>query len=746
MVRISYDYDLMTVLARHLWHLRDELDVTSQTDKTFAAGDIGPRRETAEALEDFYGAWQKSFRDAWQVMTDLGDLLDRAGKAFYDQDASLAAGAAQQITDSVRGDARRQNETYNQRLNDLRRGEKIRTLEGHYKVEQARLKKERDALQVKQRKIDERLGDQQKRQEALDKEHEELSKKQEPLLKVQEELQLKQQRLQQEEKDLLAEREAELQAKRAELQKEYDALREGAEPLAKEQEEILRKQQEIWRDEKALREELDAAFQKKADALELDQQAYDTKQGALDDRQDALWRERDALLSRGNVTRAEIDAWQGRQDALQKERDDLWETEGKGLEQRWDALEQEQKDQQKAFDPFRERQRELDEERKALVGRQEPLTERQAELLKKQEDLRALELSTQQEVEDTVRKAREDLDAQREDLQKQQAPLDKEWKDLRTRQEDLWQDQVEAEEDQAALRKEEEPLQKRQEHLQKYVGEKYDELRDYKWDPESGEGDPLLRRRDGPDDLGGPAYVPNGHTIEDDNSTTTVSYELDENYEIKLDKNGEPVETTTTVTNKNTGLTYSETYRRLPSGDDDSVTTIRNSDGSVTKIYTDGPVRWVTDETGKDTLQIWVQRDGEWVLTMDKETYFNSPAGKEDAQQQLDRPPAYLAVENPLVGPDGRPAGSYSEGETTQLQDGVTRTNYTDSDGSVLKVVTIYSENEFGRRLVVGANNEIEEIWLRREDGTWYLKDSTAQHERYSNLGPTFGYLHEPWR
>lgn len=90
MVRVSYDYDLMTVLARHLWHLRDELDVTSQTDKTFTAGDIGPRRETTEALEDFYGAWKKSFREGWQVMTDLGNLLDKAGKAFYDQDASQA--------------------------------------------------------------------------------------------------------------------------------------------------------------------------------------------------------------------------------------------------------------------------------------------------------------------------------------------------------------------------------------------------------------------------------------------------------------------------------------------------------------------------------------------------------------------------------------------------------------------------------------------------------------------------------
>jgi hypothetical protein len=96
-VRFSIDYDLMTVLARDMWHLRDEMDVSSKADHTFAAADISPRRETAEALTDFYGAWRKSFDQAWKVMTDLGNLLDEVGKAFYDQDASTSVGAAEQV-------------------------------------------------------------------------------------------------------------------------------------------------------------------------------------------------------------------------------------------------------------------------------------------------------------------------------------------------------------------------------------------------------------------------------------------------------------------------------------------------------------------------------------------------------------------------------------------------------------------------------------------------------------------------
>ncbi|MDX2841852.1 hypothetical protein PV377_23240, partial [Streptomyces ipomoeae] len=746
MVRVSYDYDLMTVLARHLWHLRDELDVTSQSDKTFAPGDIGPRRETAEALEDFYGAWKKSFKEGWQVMTDLGNLLDRAGKAFYDQDASHAAGAAQQVTAQVRDEAIRQNEIRKQTLDNKRRQAMARNLEARYKTQQARLKKDQDALVEKRKKLDEQTAAQQKRQEELNKQQEELAKKREPLLKQQDELQAKQQQLWQEEKELLKQREEKLQAKRDELQKEYEALSKEQEPLLKRQEELQREQQQLWEDEKALRAEQDAAIEKKATALEQEQKAYDTKQDALQERQEALWKERETLLSKGNATQADLDAWRRKQDALDKERDALWENEGKGLAERWDALEQEQRDGEKAFDPLNERQKELDDERDALSRDQAPLSERQDELQKKQKDLWDLEKSTQKDVEDAVKEKQDGLDAERTDLQRRLDPLDQESKDLQDRQKELWDDQSDTEDAQTRLTEEEKPVQQRQQDLQDGFGEEQDKIRDRDFDKDPDPGQ-LRGMRGQLDDLPPEAPVPNGYTIEDANNTTTVSYQLDENGEIKVDKNGNPVETTTTVTNKNTGLSYSETYRQL-SDDGDSVTTTRSSDGSVTKIYTDvnadgSATRYVTDETGRDTQQIWSKEaDGDWVLRMDKETYLNSEAGKQDDQQFLDRPPAYLTVENPIVDSDGRPSGSTSAGETTQVEDGVTRTNYTGSDGSVLKVVT---NEKMGLRLVAGSNDEIQEIWQRREDGSWYLRDSITQHERTS-AEPPLGTLGENWR
>ncbi|MFM9556417.1 MULTISPECIES: hypothetical protein [Streptomyces] len=747
MVRVSYDYDLMTLLARHLWHLRDELDVTSQTDKTFAPGDIGPRRETAEALEDFYGAWKKSFQEGWQAMTDLGNLLDRAGKAFYDQDAAHAAGAAQQVTSQVRDEATRQNEVRKQTLDSKRRASLARRLEAGYQRERARLKKEQEALVEKRNKLDERIAAQDKRQQELNREQEELAAKREPLLERQDELEARQRQLWQEEKELLRQREEKLQAKRDELQKESDALRAEQEPLVKRQEELQRKQQQLWEDEKALRAEQEAAMEKKVTALEQEQKAYDAKQDALQERQEALWRKREALLSEDGVTRADLDAWQREQDALDKEREALWESQGKGLEARWDALEQEQRDQQKAFDPLNERQKEIDAERDALAADQKPLAERQDELQRKQKDLWALERSTQQEVEDAMKGKQDALDADRADLQSRLAPLDQEAADLQTRQKELWDDQADTEDEQTRLTEEEKPLQQRQQDLEEGFGKAYDEIRDRDFDKDEDLGQ-LRGMRGELDDLPPEAFVPKGYTMEDENSTTTVSFQLDENGEIKVDANGDPVETTTTVTNKNTGLSYSETYHPL-SGEGDSVTTIRSSDGTVTKVYTDvdadgSATRYVTDATGRDTQQIWSKTaDGDWVLRMDKETYLDSEAGKEDDQQFLDRPPAYLTVENPVVDADGRPSqNSSAPGTTTQVQDGVTRTNYTEPDGSVLKVVT--NENT-GQRFVAGANDEIQEIWQRREDGTWYLKESVTQHERYGDE-PPLGTLGENWR
>ena len=746
MVRVSYDYDLMTVLARHLWHLRDELDVTSQSDKTFAAGDVGPRRETAEALEDFYGAWKGSFKEGWRVMTDLGNLLDRAGKAFYDQDASHAAGAAQQVTSQVRSEATRQNKIREQTLAGRRRQEMARNLEARHNSQQARLKKEQDALLEKQKKIDERNAAQQKRQEALNKEQEELARKREPLVKQQDELQAKQRQLWQEEKELLQRREEKLQAKRDELQKEYEALSKEQEPLIKRQEELQGKQRQLWEDEKALRAEQDAALRKEVTALEQEQKAYEGKQDVLQEKGEALWKERQTLLDKG-APQSELDAWQRKQDALDKERDALWESEGKGLAQRWDALEQEQRDGEKAFAPLRERQRELDDERDALSRAQEPLSERQDGLQAKQKDLWDLEKSTQKEVQDAMGEKQKGLDAERSDLQERMNPLDEESNALQTRQKELWDDQAETDEAQAALAEEEKPFEQRQQDIQDNFGEQYDKVRD--WNPETDDDlGQLWRMRGQLDDLPDETFVPNGYTVEDANSTTTVSYKLDENGEIKVDKNGDPVETTTTVTNKNTGLSYSETYRQV-ADNGDSATTIRSSDGTVTKVFTqvDPPgwtkgymQRFVTDETGRDTLQIWSKAPGgEWVLNMDKETYLKSEAGQADSDPRLSRPPAYFTAENPLVDADGHPTGSSSKGTTTQLQHNISRTNYTESDGSVLKVVTVGNAST---RYIADETNEIQEIWFRRPEGTWYLAESATQRE---GSGPSLGTLDESW-
>ncbi|MDX3456440.1 hypothetical protein PV396_31605 [Streptomyces sp. ME02-8801-2C] len=750
MARVSYDYDLMTVLARHLWHLRDELDVTSQSDKTFAPGNIGPRRETAEALEDFYGAWKKSFKEGWQVMTDLGDLLDRAGKAFYDQDAAQAAGAAQQVTAQVRSEAIRHNEVRKQTLDGKRRQALARRAEAGYKIQQAQLKKDQDALAEKRNKLDEHSAAQQKRQEELNKKQEDLAGKREPLLKQQDELEARQRQLWQEEKELLARREEQLQAKRDELAKEYEALRVKQEPLSERQEELQREQQRLWADEKALRAEQNAAIEKKADALEQEQKAYDARQDALEEKQEALQKERETLLSRGNATRADLDAWQRKQDALDRERDALWENEGKGLSERWEALEQEQRDGEKAFAPLNERQRDIDDARERLSRDQAPLSERQDELQARQKDLWALEKSTQKEVEDAVKGKQDGLDADRADLQTRLDPLDQESRDLQDRQKELWDDQAKTEDVQNELTEEEKPLQQRQQDLQERLGEEQDRIRDRDFDKDEDLGQ-LRGMRGELDDLPPEAFVPTGYTMEDENSTTTVSFQLDEKGEIKVDRNGDPLETTTTVTNKNTGLSYSETYHPL-SRDGDSVTTIRSSDGSVTKVYMDSDPegspdgwmrRYVTDETGTDTLQIWTKRpDGDWELTMDKEQYFSSEAGKEDDQQRLDRPPAYLTVEKPVVDPDGHPAGSTAPGRTTTVQEGVTRTDYPGSDGSVTKVVT--DENS-GTRYVADASNEIQEIWQRDENGGWYLRESVTQHER-SSAEPPLGTLGENWR
>ena len=751
MVRFSIDYDLMTVLARDMWHLRDEMDVSSKADHTFAAADISPRRETAEALTDFYGAWRKSFDQAWKVMTDLGNLLDEVGKAFYDQDASTSVGAAEQVAAFQRQTASSAQEAYKQRLDALRREEKAQDLQARYKTRRALLLKQQEAFQKKQQVLDKEQEAQQKKQEDLNRESDALSRQQEPLHRKADELQRKQQALWAQEKALRDGQESAFQQKQDALQKEQDALQKEQDPLLKRQQELQRQQQALWAQEKALREEQESAFPQKQDVLEREQRAYDAKADALRQRQEALSRERDALLGDDRTTQADLDAWQKKQDALWQEQDALWKEQGEPLQKKWEALQKEQQDQGKAFDPLEKRQQALDREREALDREQEPLTQRQEELEKRQQALRGEQQTLRDAQEKGLQDKQATLDREQDALRGEQEPLAKKWDDLQARQHALWQDQAANENAQDTLAKDQEPLLKQQADLDQTYAEQQDALRDYHYDPASGEGDPLMRRRGMDDELGDPPPpVPGGYTTETDDSSTTVSYKLDASGQVEVDRNGDPVETTTTVTDKTTGLVYSETHHAL-SDDGDSVTTIRSSDGSVRKVYldvspADGPAgsmeRWVTDDSG-DTLQIWSKDpDGDWVLRMDRDTYLASEAGQQDDQQFLDRPPAYLTVENPLLGADGRPAGDPpSQETTTTLADGNTRTEFTGADGSDLKVVTTPTA-----RYVADANNEIQEIWLKRVDGTgWYLKDSITQHVRYGDE-PPLGTLGENWR
>jgi hypothetical protein len=563
--RITIDYDLMYELARDIWALRDRLLDTSRANHDFAPSDIGPREQTSGALIYFYGAWKKSFEEAWQVMTDLGNQLDEAGKAFYDQDAQGAVTARQQEAAMLRQDVKQQHAAYQQK---------------------------REA-RVKQAKAEDLRRGHAARQAVVDKQQAELDKKRAVLDKGQQALQKRQE----------------------DLDKKYEGLREKQEPLQKRQEELLREQRELRKEQSSGRKD---------------------PEGELQKRQDALNREQEAL----------------------------------------------------------------------------------------QADQNALQL---------------------------------EWDDLQRQQEDLRKGQEENDKAQDRLDDEEEPLRKRSEELQTDYAEELKELEKTpasEWEKDSSW---LRGHREWADDPDNPPPpVPNGLVRETPDGRTEISYKLDENGEIELDKNGQPVETTTTVTNKN-GLAYSETYRSLP-GDGNSVTTVRGSDGSVTKIYVDnnpegyGPgesMRYVTDDKGAP-LETWRKTpDGEWGKVWDRSS--SSPdeevAEEENAQKAeeaangVGRPPAYLTVEKPLVDGGGRPADdSFSPPMAIELPDGNTRTDYMRQDGSELRVVTTDSA-----RYVADERNEIQEVWYKRRDGTWYLKESITQHTRYGDE-PPLGTLGVNWQ
>jgi chemotaxis protein histidine kinase CheA len=614
--RISVDYDLMYVLARHIWHLRDELDVPVQLKHSFDAGDIGPRPRTAEALENFSVAWRKAFSQGWQAMTDLGDLLDETGKAFYDGDASMAANAASMAATYERHNAKAANDAYRQRRDAAREQAEAENLERRHEAAQRPVERQRQQLERKRAALQKEQDAQTKRQEDLNKRQDELQKRQEP------------------------------------LRQRY--------------EELTGRQQDLWRRQKAERAELEADFTAK---------------------QDALNKEQAALAKEKEPSRERVEE-------LQRKQRDLWE--------------------------------EQDAAQKALEGKQE--------------------------------KEQNDLNRARDDLRREQDAFTPEQDELDREQHDLWKGQAATEGAQEQLDKDEEQLRKRAEDVRKDVEKDYaEEQKEREKSPstaDNGESD-LTPSKGGPGEAP-PPPEPTTYERDDENGHTKIEYKMNADGEIEVDKNGNPVETTTTITNKN-GLTYTETYRSLPR-EGDSVTTTHRSDGSVTKVYVDsnpegyGPgesMRYVTDDKGAP-LETWRKTpDGEWGKVWDSRS--SSPDEKvaeeenavkaEEAANGVGRPPAYLTVEKPLVDGAGRPADdSFSPPMDIKLPDGNVRTDYMREDGSELRVVTTDTT-----RYVADANNEIQEVWYKNRSGTWYLKESSTQHTRYGDE-PPLGTLGENWR
>lgn len=621
MTRVSIDYDLMYALARQIWHLRDEMDVPAGVKHSFEAGDIGPRRETAEELANFSSAWQKAFTEGWQVMTDLGNLLDEIGKAFYDYDAQTATGAASMAAAYQRQNIKSANDAYKQRQDALYKQAEAANLDRRHRPGQLYLEQQQQALEKKRAALQKEQDAQAKRQEDLNKRQEELQKRQEP--------------------------------------------------LRQRRDELTQRQQELWRRQKAERAELEAGFTAKQDALD---------------------KERAALTAGRRPSREQVDE-------LQRKQQDLWQ--------------------------------EQDAAQKALEGKQ--ATEQNA------------------------------LNQERDALQKKQDDFTPEWDELDKKQHDLWKDQAATEAAQKQLDKDQEPLTKRAEEMQKAYAKEQEELaKKPAWTPESGEPNPLHMNRelggDGPAETPPPA-VPTTYERDDGDGHTKIEYKLNADGEIEVDKNGNPVETTTTITNNN-GMSYTETYRSLPR-EGDSVTTTHRADGSVTKVYVDAndefygkgfQRRYVTDEKG-NTLQVWLKApDGDWTLQTEAKPVEGpepsdepGPGMAEVGQrplQYLERPPAYLTVDKPMVDATGKPAdGTFSPGKTTSnLPGDATRTDYTNPDGSGLHVVTAGIS-----RYVADDKGEIQEVWQKNRDGDWYLKDSITQHERYGDE-PPLGMIGENWR
>ncbi|MFJ7049351.1 hypothetical protein ACIQVC_38995 [Streptomyces sp. NPDC101112] len=735
MARISIDYDLMYELARQVWHLRDDLDKSSKIERSFPPADIGPRERTAEALSDFYNDWRKSFGDAWNVLTDLGNLLDDIGKNFYDADAGIASSAAQQVSALQRQQARNDIAAYEQRMDAKRKQVQADEVRVRYAARERRLAQERAALAEKRAAAQKEQDALNRRQQELDTRNADLARKQEPLRRREEELR-------REQKELWSAQRAERDRQEAALASEQDAedakfreLEKEQEPLRRRQEELLDKQQALWREESETSKRQEAAFLAQQATLQREQDGYDARQKVLEKKQKDLWDERNALLRKKNVTQAELDAWDRKQDALTAEQDRLWKEEGEPLRKKWDDLrDEQQREQEAAQAPFRERQKELDAEQRAISDEQKPLEARQKALLEEQQalskehDARRAALQAEQDGQQDA------LDARRDALGDDFDRLKPESDELDARQRDLWDDQNAHDEAQKTLDAEDEALGRREGELQQAKAEALEEVSKQKpWTPDSGEPDPLyVRRGQDPDPENRPADAPTSFRHVDAQGTTTeITYRLDDKGEIKVGKDGQPVETTTTVTNKN-GLRYEETTTKL-AGDGDYRTVMRGSDGSVSKVVVDtdahtaanpqggSPVRYVVNEKD-EILQVWQQKPGtdEWELT----------SSADEENDNLGHLPDHLRVESTIVDATGRPSDGTGYTEATKVfqpdESGreTSVTAYKAPDGAVTKVVTsTLGDNQ--TRYVTDTDGKVLEFWRRSvtygDDGTTYV-------------------------
>lgn len=472
----------------------------------------------------------------------------------------------------------------------------------------------------------------------------------------------------------------------------------------------------------------------KQQPLERQRQELERKRAALEKEQDAQMKRQEALNRRQEELQKRQEPLRQRQEELTERQQELWRR------QKAERAELEA--------DFTAKQDALDKEWAALAKEQHPSRERVAELQRKQQDLWDEQNAAQKALESKQENEQNDLNRDQDALSRAYNAFTPEHDKLDKEQQDLWKDQAATEEAQKQLDKDEELRQQRAQDVYDSLEKSYAEQQKNPGPTMENGGSDLLHIKGEPGEAP-PPPAPTTYERDDANGHTKIEYKLNADGQIEVDKNGNPVETTTTITNKN-GLTYTETHRSL-SGEGDSVTAIHRSDGSVTKIYEDTNDefygkgfmrRYVLDGEGR-TLQIWLKEpDGEWTL---QNAAKPDPESKDDPPPLIyleERPPAYLTVDKPLLDAGGKPAdGAFSPGETaSNLPGDATRTDYTGPDGSSLRVVTT---DQF--RYVADSKGELQEIWQKNRYGDWYLKDSITQHQRYGDE-PPLGMLGDNWR